>query len=402
MKPDTAELWHKARLRPRHLWRYRLWRPSHARAALKAQPYDAASATDERHLTAAAEWLARAQDASGDGGVVGRYRFDRGWTSSYSETTGYIVPTFLALATHLDSAFHARAGRCIAFLLGTQLASGAFPGGEIADNTTTPSPFNTAQIVNGLLAWHAATGDVDCLAAARRAGDWLLDVQDADGAWRQWFHRGTAACYSTHLSCWLAELGVATAEPRYGAAAARHLDWVLGHRDTATGWFDHTGFSAAEQTLRIADLHTIAYTLAGLSRSGRLLGRDDALDAVRSAAKAVAATLTDLGWLPGVLDWQWRARADSACLTGNAQMALVWMGLARHDADSAWLAPAHRAIELVKRAQLLDCADPDLRGAIPGSAPIWGWYNDGTLPNWAAKFFIDALLEKAALARPQT
>ena len=46
----------------------------------------------------------------------------------------------------------------------------------------------------------------------------------------------------------------------------------------------------------------------------------------------------------------------------------------------------------------MDAENPDLRGAIPGPDPLWGWYNDGAMPNWAAKFFIDALLEYAALA----
>ena len=55
--------------------------------------------SDDDHLRAAAQWLASAQDSQADGGVAGRYRLDRGWTSSYPETTGYIVPT-LRTATY--------------------------------------------------------------------------------------------------------------------------------------------------------------------------------------------------------------------------------------------------------------------------------------------------------------
>ena len=36
--------------------------------------------------------------------------------------------------------------------------------------------------------------------------------------------------------------------------------------------------------------------------------------------------------------------------------------------------------------------DPVVRGAIPGSAPIWGAYSRFEFPNWAAKFFADALM----------
>ena len=48
----------------------------------------------------ALEWLCRAQDhsASTDGGVARSYSLLTGWASSYPETTGYIIPTFLERA----------------------------------------------------------------------------------------------------------------------------------------------------------------------------------------------------------------------------------------------------------------------------------------------------------------
>ncbi|MBC8072612.1 MAG: hypothetical protein IAG13_30100, partial [Deltaproteobacteria bacterium] len=36
--------------------------------------------------------------------------------------------------------------------------------------------------------------------------------------------------------------------------------------------------------------------------------------------------------------------------------------------------------------------DAETRGAIKGSHPIWGGYSPFTYPNWATKFFVDALL----------
>ncbi len=42
--------------------------------------------------------------------------------------------------------------------------------------------------------------------------------------------------------------------------------------------------------------------------------------------------------------------------------------------------------------------DANLRGGIPGSDPIWGDYIPLALPNWAVKFYIDALLDKNAQA----
>lgn len=400
MNLDGVELWHSARLGPGSLWKYRPWRTGHVHALRRnGRSGECATSSDEVHIAGAAAWLARAQDVSCDGGVVGRYRFDRGWTSSYPETTGYIVPTFLALGEHLDASFRVRAARSIGFLLGIQFPNGAFPAREIAENRTDPSPFNTAQIMHGLLAWYRDGRDENCLRAAIRAGEWLLSMQDEDGAWRRWFYEGTPACYSAYMSCWIADLGVVCGDERFLASASRHVDWVMTHYDARTGWVDRTAFSEEEQAQRIANLHAIAYTLAGLLHSSTVLRRDDVRDAVATASGKIATTVLRLGWLPGVLDWQWQARADSACLTGNAQMALVWMDLHRLTGDCRWLVPADMVLDAVKRSQLLDSPNPDLRGAVPGSDPLWGSYMGGRVLSWAAKFLIDALYRRASITR---
>src|SRR5207237_4063911 len=119
----------------------------------------APAGASEAHLAATLAWLKAAQDATGDGGVSGRFRLDRGWSPSYPETTGYIIPTFLELARRQrDGDLVARAGRMVRFLLGVQLPSGAFPGGEHGVGAPRAVVFNTGQIVHGLHAWHEATG----------------------------------------------------------------------------------------------------------------------------------------------------------------------------------------------------------------------------------------------------
>jgi hypothetical protein len=325
---------------------------------------------------------------------------DRGWTSSYPETTGYIVPTFLALARELgDNCFVDRAARCVEFLLRLQLSEGAFPAGEIHENTARPSVFNTAQVLCGLLAWHAATHDLRALVAAHRAADWLVSVQDTDGAWRKHVYLDAAATYHAHASCWLAEFGRHSGTPTYREAAVRHLEWVLRHRDSQTGWFDLAGFTADEHAARRALTHTIAYTLWGVLRTSEILGRDDGVAAVRHAALAIARRLELSGRLPAILDYRWRGQADYACLSGNAQMALVWMRLHRGDYGAVLLNAAFKALDHVKRAQPMFARDRHIRGGVAGSDPIWGQYLYNAFPNWATKFLVDALLEKIWLVK---
>ncbi len=126
----------------------------HAAAGLVRRSHVAP--TPPERLRAVAGWLALAQDTPGDGGVSWGYSFRRGWVASYPETTGYLVPTFLALADDLQQpAWRERAERAVSFLLPLQLAAGGFPGRTVAENRTAPSVFNTAQIMHGLLRWSA-------------------------------------------------------------------------------------------------------------------------------------------------------------------------------------------------------------------------------------------------------
>ena len=351
--------------------------------------------SDDDHLDAAIEWLKQAQDVTGDGGVSGRYELGKGNTSSYPETTGYIIPTLLKLAeVKRDPALIERAERCVKFLLGTQLDSGAFPGGEIAENRTAPSPFNSAQILHGLLAWSRHANDQRVLDAACRAADWMISVQDPDGAFRKHYYEGIAATYSAHASCWVAELGVHTGNPRYLQAATQHLNWVLEHFDESKAWFDLCGFRTDEHQARIAVSHTIAYTIFGVLYMSQLLGREDGIRAARIAALGALRRAEIKGSIPGMMEAGWRSASSFTCLTGNAQLALIWFRLFELDRDIRYVNTALKAIDEVKRAQLMWLNRRGLKGGIPGSFPLWGNYLTFSVPNWAAKFFIDALLLK--------
>jgi hypothetical protein len=356
--------------------------------------------TDAEHVRAAAEWLARAQDASTDGGFIGRYRLGSGWSSSYPETTGYLVPTLLLLARETqDTTWRDRAGRAVHFLLQVQLPSGAFPGGEVHENTEQPSVFNTAQILHGLTEWWTESRDAVVLAAARRAADWLCSVQDGDGGFRRHVYNGVVTSYTAYASCWLADFGSRLDEQRYVDAAVRHMEWALRHRDDDTGWIDLAGFTPEDHEARRSVTHTIAYTLWGLLHTGVISGRNDVIAAVRESAVNVARRLQLSGRLPAVLDHRWRGAADYECLTGNAQMALIWLRLNDIEGDGRLLNAALLALDLVKQTQSMSNPDPGVRGGIAGSRPVWGPYIHLAYPNWAAKYFIDAMYAAADTLR---
>jgi hypothetical protein len=79
-----------------------------------------------------------------------------------------------------------------------------------------------------------------------------------------------------------------------------------------------------------------------------------------------------------------------------AQTVLLWTRLARISRDMALAAAADQAMEFLKATQDLNSRNPGLRGGIRGSFPVNGAYCRYRLPNWATKFFIDAVIQTSA------
>lgn len=383
--------------------RYQTWRPRHARLIL-ADLLDSQARMQRapiEHLRAAIDWLCRAQDVrdaeSDRGGVSAGWSFEDGWLPSYPETSGYIVETFIAAARALDRPeLLARANRIIDWELSIQHPDGAFPG-HFGEPGSAPVIFNTGQIMHGMLAGFLELGRRECLESAVRAGHWLARHQDADGCWRQFEHHGVPHTYNTRATWALLATALVAGEARLKAAALRNLEWALAQQQPS-GWFANNAFTPDRKPYT----HTIAYAIRGFLESGALLGDERFLQAALTAAHAVAQAQRSDGWLAGTFDEQWKPTARYCCLTGVAQMSLNWLRLVQETGASRLRQNATRGIAFLQAQQRLNDADAAVRGAIAGSRPIWGAYSRFEFPNWAAKFFADALMmEMADIAIPR-
>jgi len=373
--------------------RYKPWRPRHMRLIVRDLfPGQAQAASDHLvHLRAAIDWLCAAQDVrSGEadaGGVSAGWSFEDGWLPSYPETSGYIVETFIAAAKTLDrSDLIDRAHRIVDWELSIQHPDGAFPG-HFGEPGSQPVIFNTGQIMHGMLAGYLQLDRVECLESAVRAGSWLARQQDADGCWRKFEHNGVPHTYNTRATWALLATALIAGDAELKAAAIRNLDWALAQQ-RESGWFANNAFTPDREPFT----HTIAYAIRGFLESGVLLKSERYVAAATSAAQAMAHVQRADGWLAGTYGERWVAGASYCCLTGVAQMSLNWTRLAQETGLDQLRENARRALVFLKGNQRL--ADPDraVRGAIAGSVPIWGRYSMFEFPNWAAKFFADALM----------
>src|SRR3989344_1532460 len=135
------------------------------------------------HIKAAVEWLLEAQKANNDGGVAALYSLLEGWHPSYSETTGYIIPTMLNYYEKAeDSRIMESAVKMADWELSKQMSNGAFPGGAM-EGREFPIVFNTGQVIFGMVRIFQKTGHLKYKNAAIRAADWLVSVQNKNGCW---------------------------------------------------------------------------------------------------------------------------------------------------------------------------------------------------------------------------
>jgi len=349
------------------------------------------------HVDAALDWILRAQLATNDGGVAQSYDLlNRVWRTSYPETTGYIVCTLIRAATAgygRDGALVAASRRMGDWLISTQMENGAFYGGNVGWSDKKPAVFNTGQILKGLTDLVSSGLDENSLVrdSAKRAADWMVEIQDSDGAWRKGLSNLTSAplhAYNIRAAWALARYGFKLNEERAVDAATRNARWLCAQQRN-DGWFDHMAFNAGDAPLT----HTIAYTIQGLMEIGALLGEEEFLVRSRAAARPVFATRNqETGSIPGQFGEGWRPVGEWTSNTGNAQMAIIGHRLDAVLGGSEFTAYANDATAFCKRLQEFDAKDPGRKGAVRGSFPGHLGYGRYWYMNWTQKFFLDALL----------
>ena len=337
----------------------------------------------EDHLLAAEAWLCRAQDASADGGVSYGFSLLGGWRPSYPETSGYIATTFFRLAKNRNPVYAERAHRIVRWLVTIQNADGSFSNHRYGKQGIV---FDTGQILFGLVRAYELSGDPNVLASARRAADWLTQIADADLRWTRNEHFDTPHVYNSRTAWALLRMNQVEFDPLREKVARRNLDWAV-EEQLCSGFFEHCSFKRGDAPFT----HTLAYTARGLFESGTLLGERKYVDAAIRCSDAMLLHLREDGYLPSAITTSGQSAGKSCCLTGNCQFAIVWARLYTSSRDASYRSGVVRALNFVMSTQNITTSDLDVRGGIKGSHPVWGRYAFMSFPNWATKFFVDAM-----------
>jgi rhamnogalacturonyl hydrolase YesR len=349
----------------------------------------------ERHLDATISWLKRSCSVSNHGGSSKGYHLLRGWLPSYPETTGYAIPTLYDYAVWAGrDDLRDLAAALAKWLIRVQLPDGGCRGGDMAQ-PPVPVIFNTGQIMFGLLRCFAETGAQDCLSAASRAGDFLVEHIDDDGAWRRYAYCGIPHVYSARCAWALLLLARATGKSRYSEVARANLNWGVAQQQD-NGWYQNNNFRPGQ----LPNTHGIAYVTQSMVEAYCLTDDERYLESAIRAADPLLRKLELTGFIYGTHDANWRSPVRYSCVTGNIQLGITWLRLYQLRSDVRYLNAALKIVDWVRTIQSTTHSNAGVRGAIPGSNPIFGQYAPMQYPNWAAKFWADCLMLTEALVRP--
>ena len=90
---------------------------------------------------------------------------------------------------------------------------------------------------------------------------------------------------------------------------------------------------------------------------------------------------------------KWRRKTKYSCLTGNAQLGIIFVKLYELNRDPRYLNAALKIADFIAYAQSLNSWGKNRTGGITGSYPIWGMYCPFKYPSWSAKYYIDLLMK---------
>ncbi len=334
-------------------------------------------------------WLLHAQDMMDDEGF-GSYHLIDGWSSSYPETSGYIIPTLYEYAKNFSKPMVGeKLIKTADWLLNIQKQSGGWQGGKIAENKPE-IVFNTGQIMRGMLTAYRLTKNDKYLEATTRAADWLCKIQHPEGYWKEHALMGVPRVYDSYVDVPLLNTWEITGNNLYRDFARKNLEWIVQKKQHKNGWFEDCDNTIKRNNKPI--LHTIAYTIDGLLNAGLILKEEKYLNAARKPADLLLGIFENDDFLNSRYNSNWDG-SEYMMSTGCAQMSGIWLMLFEYSRDRKYLDAAKKMNDFLVFVQQRNIRETqNTKGALPGSVPLWGRYESFAFPNWATKYFTDAIL----------
>ena len=337
-------------------------------------------------------WLRRSIDVNQGRGSSLSYSLMRRpwapWFPPYPETTGYIIETLFNYSSVQGQEFlRSYAFNCADWLVEIQSSEGGYQG--TVNGKKDLSVFNTGMILFGLLRAYRESNDTTYLESAERAVHWLLEVLDGEeGNWkRNNYVKDYSPTYYSRVVWAILQYAMVTHDDHIETLCGRVLDHLKSRYVNETNQYSGWSFYPDKK----ASTHTIAYTLRGFAECASILNDRELLNNVQTILQLLKRDIEQHHSMAGAYDQRWRRDQSFRCLTGEGQMAYLFLKFAPIGEDD-FIDTGIRLITAVRNKVRKRRISKALQGAIPGSDPYFGKYMPFHHPNWAVKFYLDAEL----------
>jgi glycosyltransferase involved in cell wall biosynthesis len=238
-----------------------------------------------------------------------------------------------------------------------------------------------------MIALYKETSDQRYLESAEKSANWIISNQEQNGSWIKYSFNNIPHSYYSRVSLALLRLWQITNNNDYKNCALKNLNWVL-EQQQANGYFNHASFYNDSNP----PLHTIAYTIEGILESGLILNDQKLINSALLALTKICEINKIEQPIRSYRLNGWQKQNNQICLTGLAQISILLFKAYKHTNNDLFLNNAKNIIRTLEKYQITS-NHKQINGAIAGSYPLWGKYMPMAYPNWAVKFFIDALNE---------
>jgi hypothetical protein len=342
-----------------------------------------------KSLKDASLWLDRSLRQNKDNGSSAYFHLIKGWSGPYPETTGYLIPTLYNLS-NLEGyeKYGLLAQQQCDWLLSIQNTDGSFPQGLALG--TRPEIFDGGQILFGILATYKVTKDAKYYSASIALIDWMVRQQDENGAF-------TASTYVNSYSpsyhvrfVWALALGLEIYKDQslLKNVIQKALEYYSGLIQE-NGAFRNWGFHPHDAGLT----HTIAYTIRGFIECGIILKQHDLISLILPTIKKLEEDLSHNKYLAGEYDTEWKGNYSFRCLTGEAQMSIIYRRLYDIYGEVKYEKISNKLLEQVYAKQVNAPVFSNIHGGFFASSPFYGKYMRLMMNNWTCKFYLDALMQ---------
>ena len=340
------------------------------------------------------QWIKSSFDANKDGGSSAYYRFGAGWKGSYPETTGYLIPTIYEYSKFKgNSEWRDLAKKASDWLLSIQDISGGWQGLQI-DEKCDLRVFNSAMILDGLVATYKIENDKKYLDAAMNGVNWILNKIDSNGFFSENNVSGGGSFDTLVCACLLMPVQFLEQNEKqnYVAKITHALDAHVALQ-TENGWFRNCNFHKNDTAL----LHHLGYTLDGLIISSEILENDVYYLAAKKTADKLLSKFEVNLELPAFIKSDWSTHNDlgntaSLCLTVYSQIAIVFQKIYKKENDLRFLSAALKINDIISSIGNYHSNNNGISYGLSGSYPINGNYQSYQMVNWAAKYHAESLL----------